>query len=379
MTRENGVMFRTREKKTMMPKRPKFFMLTIALACLLPGLPFVRTAAADPVLSQSEIDGYLQWLHSLEQTVSARQNSDQPEANLLFPFEAPSWGPDEIRPYRHLAISKALGMMEQEYPGDTRRKISSAFLALSTARNYLNLSEFDSAMAWFDLAQSLDQENNFQDEITREKLGAALAAGDTLTMAHLVTNTLGKTSLDGCQEEITLVIRWLLVTRDSASMDLLLQKIEGHPDLLTDRVRFWRAYALSWQGHREPAMEDLRVLVRNGGLSCGLSEAERRWVLIAIPDLLYLNDQTDAARDLYQVLAGSELTELTNWGVNQLANLDFLDGNYLRASQGFESVCQAKRTGSFQDNACEMARMTREIQRIQIEGKPYGTAAYYRQ
>lgn len=355
-------------------KRTLETMSTIAVAILL-----LAPATGAQGLDPEQTDGYLQWLHSLEKTVAARQASDQPETNLLFPFDLPGWTPDQQRPYRHLAISKALGMMEQEYPGAERRKISSAFLALSTARNYLNLSEYDSALVWFDLAEKLDQERNFTAEIKREKLGTALAAGDSLTMVALAVNTLGATDLTDRGDEISLVYRWFLVTRDDESLRVLVQKLEQSPELLTDRVLFWHAYSLCWLGEYPRSLAAVGDLLQGGGLSRGLTESQRMWVLVAAPDLLFLTDQTDQARDLYGALAGSQIVELTNWGVQQTANLDFLDGRYLRASEGFQRVCDAKRTGSYQDHACEMARLTRELERIYSEGKPYGTAAYYRQ
>lgn len=357
------------------PFAARYCALAAFLCLALGSVPAGWTAGLD----QEEVDGYLQWLHSLEKTVEARQADGLEETNLLFPFDLPGWTTDGERPYRHLAISKALGMMEQEYPGAERRKISSAFLALSTARNYLNLSEYDSALAWFDLAEELDRERNFAIEIKREKLGAALAAGDSLTMNELAVNTLGAADLTGRSDELSLVCRWLLVTRDEESLKLWVQKLDQNPDLLRDRVLFWHAYSLSWLGEYARALDDVGDLLRGGGLSRGLTESQRVWVAAAAPDLLFLTDQNDSARDLYEALSGSNITEMANWGLHQTANLDFLDGRYLRSSEGFQRVCDAKRTGSYQDHACEMARMTRELERIYAEGKPYGTAAYYRQ
>ena len=81
--------------------------------------------------------------------------------------------------------------------------------------------------------------------------------------------------------------------------------------------------------------------------------------------------------ELYRVLAACSIPYLDTWGDYQVANLDFLAFRYLRASQGFESVCEGKRTGPFQDQACGMADLARELHRIQAEGEPYGAAAYY--
>jgi hypothetical protein len=374
---ENGVMFRTREKMTMnLIRNKKSSALYLVLGCLLASSAAAGAENAAP-LTQQESDGYLQWLHSLEKTVTAREESGISEANLLYPFDLPGWDTGETTPYRHLAISKALAMLETEYPGDSRDKIASAFLALSAARNYMNLSEYDSALVWFDISTDLDKEGHFRLEIGRERLGAALAAGDSLSMVELTTNTLGTSDLTGREVELTLVYRWLMCNWDAPTVDLLIKKVEGQEGLLTDRLLFWHAFALTWRQEYGRSLDHVRHLVQSGGLSRDLSESQRAWVLGAVPDLLYLLDNPKEAAPLYQALAECSIPTLNSWGQYQTANMAFLNSQYLLASQGFETVCKGKRAGSFQDHACAMVDLAVELQRIQSEGKPYGTAAFF--
>ena len=328
---------------------------------------------------RAEADGYLQWLHSLEQTVAGRQAADQPEGNLLYPFDVPGWMPDRVRPYRHLAISKAVTDLEVEFNSKDRRRSLSALVALSNARNYVNLSEYDSAMVWFDLAAQRDSAGNFRREIGRERLAAAMAAADSAEVAQLLTNTLGTPELVGREAELVLAYRWLLAENDGAGVDLLIKKVDSQQAVLSDRLRFWHAYALNWRAERKASLDNLRKLIRSGGLSRDLSEGQRAWVLLAIPDLIFLQGNTAAAADLYRSLIDSRIDELRIWSRYQVANIDFLAGRYLRASQGFKDVCDATRLGSWQDQACDMADVAGELERIRAEGEAYGAAVFYNQ
>lgn len=328
-------------------------------------------------LSDRESDGYLQWLHSLEKAVEGREAQDLAEGNLLFPFDRPGWQSLEVQPYRHLSISKAVGELEREWLLRGEDRTESPLVALSNARNYLNLSEFDSALVWYDKAAELDKDSNFRREIGWEKMAAATALSDSLAVLECITNTIGSSTVTGQENEYILALRWLLVTRDRETLTLVLQKIQQEKANLPDRLRYWVAYALAWTDQREPSLAHLKVLIRSGGLSRDLSEGQRAWVLLAIPDFLFLDGQQEAARELYEVLAVSTLPKVSSWGHYQVANLDLLDGRYLRASEGFKRVCEAKRQGSWQDHACEMTNLAAEIERLKSEGEPYGAGAFY--
>jgi len=353
----------------------KKMAMPLLMTALLLALP---AGAADTGLTNPESDGYLQWLHSLEKAVEGRQKNGLEEGNLLFPFDHPGWQGIEVQPYRHLSISKAIGELEREWQLRGQDRTESPLVALANARNYMNLSEFDSSLVWYGKATELDTEGNFLREVRREKMAAAVAQRDSLAVQECITNTIGNSAVTGQESEFILALRWALVMRDQETVDLLLQKIRQDGSNLPDRLRFWVAYAYGWRQDRLTAMTHLRVLVQSGGLSRDLAESQRAWVLKAIPDFLFLEGQQDAARQLYEVMAGSSLPRLASWGHYQIANLDLLDGRYLRASEGFNRICEAKRQGSWQDHACAMTGLASEMERLKSEGEPYGVSAFYR-
>ncbi len=361
-----------------MSKNGQKTKLGMALLWVLVALLGASSLQGSPSgLTATESDGYLQWLHSLETAVTARMATELPEASLLFPFDTPAWDLDDPRPYRHLSISKAVTELEAQWNNRGNGNLNSTLIALANARNYVNLSEYDSALVWYSLAAELDSNGSFRREIANEGLACAASANDSLAMAQLMTNTLGASELVGRENELILAYRWLLTERDADSLAHLVQKIESHPDVLASRLQFWHAYALSWLGRQDEALVQMRQLIRTGGLSHDLTEKQRAWVLVAIADTYFLMGEMPTAQDLYRTLSGSRVLELKLWGKYQLAGLAFIDNNYLRAGNGFEEVCAGTRFGTWQDQACAMADIARELERIKAEGEPYGVANYY--
>ncbi len=354
----------------------KWGVLTVGISLLLSlGYPGSRVHAEE--LTDAQTDGFLQWHYSLEQTIKAREEAETPEGNLLFPFDLPGWEDTEPKPYRHLAISRAIMDLEAQWLLRGGNKEASALVALAHARNYTNLSEYDSAMVWYQAAARLDTLGLFRREIGVERLATTMAAGDSLGMAQLITNTLGASDLSGREKEVVLAYRWLLTDRDSESLGILMGKMEGNPALLEGEVLFWHAYGQAWMDKTGKALGNLLTMVEKGGLSQGLTEKQRTWVLMAIPDLLFLRDNTTQARPLYEVLRESSLDELRIWSLYQVANLDFLATDFGKAANGYDLVCSAHRLGTWQDQACEMATMARELERIKNEGEAYGAAQFY--
>ncbi len=364
-----GTKFRWIENKLTRP--------TLLLTCLVLAVVASTFAALGTPLSNEESDGYLQWLHSLEQTVAGREATGAAPGHLLFPFDQPGWDETEHKPYRHLAISKAIMELEAQWLLRGGKKEESALVALAHARNYTHLSEYDSAMVWYAAAAQLDTMQLFTVEIGQERLATTIAAGDSTGVAQLVTNTLGEGDLEGRERQIILVYRWLVTNRDQDGLELLIKKLEGQPALLKDEILFWHAYAESWLGKREAALGHLRTLIKGGGLSQGLTEGQRAWVLVAIPDLMFLKGQGVEARPLYQALSGSTLIRVQAWAHYQLANLAFLEHGFETAANSFGLACDAPRQGSWQDQACSMAELARELQRIKTQGEPYGTDQFY--
>jgi len=334
-------------------------------------------AAAPADLSPTEADGYRLWLHSLEKTTEARQEHGLPEGNVLFPWDQPPRNLDNPRPYRHLSISKAVTELEAQWNNRGNGNLHSALMALANARNYVNLSEYDSALVWYRAAADMDSSGSFRHEIAQEGLACAISARDSLAIAVMTTNTLGTVSLKGRQDELVLVYRWLLTARDGESLEFLTQKLASHPEIFQPRLRFWHAYALNWLGRTEESLDHLRVLLGTGGLSHNLTEKQRAWVLRGAADAFFLLDSDGEARRLYSILADSSVLELKLWGKYQTAGLDLIEFSYLKAGNGFQEVCEGHRFGAWQDQACILADIAKTLQQTKTKGEPYGVANYY--
>lgn len=375
--RENGQNCHPGKERSMSKIGSKMKLLSVAGLMFVVSLGAASLQGSPAGLTPAESDGYLQWLHSLEKAVTVRLESDLPEANLLFPFDLEAWDLDDPRPYRHLSISKAVTELEAQWNNRGNGNINSALMALANARNYVNLSEYDSALVWYNVAAQLDSNGSFRREIAREGLACATSANDSLAIAQLMTNTLGSSDLEGRADELILAFRWLLTEQDSESLAHLIQKINAHPSVQEPRLEFWQAYSLSWLGRPEESLVHLRQLVQTGGLSHALSESQRSWVLVGMANTYFLLGDTNTARDLYKTLSSSRVQELRMWGTYQIAGLDFIDNNYLRAGNGFQEVCESTRFGSWQDQACAMKDIAVELERIKSEGEPYGVADYY--
>ena len=360
---------------TIAKKMTRLFTCVLGLAVVLgAGSP----AAGPTAMSQAETDGYLQWLYSLEKSVGARAESALGEANLLYPFDLPAWDLDDPRPYRHLSISKAVTELEAQWNTRGNGNLNSTLMALANARNYVNLSEYDSALVWYQVAAGLDSTGSFQHEIATEGLACAVSANDSLSMARLVAGTLSRLEIAGREQELVLAYRWLLTDADSTSLQKMVDKVGASSAELPARLRFWHAYALNRIGRREDCLVELRQLLLNGGLSLDLAENQRSWVLVAVADTYFLLGDNSTARTLYGKLAVCGVSPLRMWGKHQTAGLDFIDNLYLRAGNGFQEVCEGTRYGAWQDHACAMVDITRELERIKAEGEPYGVANFYR-
>ncbi len=94
-------------------------------------------------------------------------------------------------------------------------------------------------------------------------------------------------------------------------------------------------------------------------------------------DTYFLLGDSATARNLYDTLSGSRVMELKMWGTYQIAGMEFIDNHFLKAGNGFQDVCDGTRFGSWQEQACAMVVIAKELERIKAEGEPYGVANYY--
>jgi hypothetical protein len=330
-------------------------------------------------LTPEQRDGYLVWLHSLEETVALRQASGQPEPAYLYPLgildaAAPvdSSASADLR-----TVASVLDELEsrprllQEGAGRT------ALSALTRARNYRHIAEYDSALSWYGKAAQRDGVGEFVTEIGLETMATAVAAGDSVTVAWHLLDVFGSRDLPAHQDELVLGYRFLVARSDSTNLDLLVREIAAHPDLIQGRIAFWQGFAQSWLQRWPESLATLQGLVSGGGLSHGLDEAQRAWVLMAIPDLMVLTGEQQAAVELYRAVAESRLETAADYASCQAAVLDFLAGRFLVAGTAFERLCNQTAEMPWRGYACDMARLSDEMERLRSEGEDHGAAAVY--
>lgn len=321
------------------------------------------------------------WYDALQRAVAERTAAGRPESAPLYPLDRqPQDDATAAKPYRHLAIAKAVGQLEAAPSGRARGAeaegvpggAASPLLALANARNYLNLSEYDKALEWYGQAAARDGAGNFRRETGREALAAAICARDTAAAGRAVSATLAFDDPAGREDEIVLAFRWLLNRGDRETLGWLLQRTDTPVATADARVGFWRAYALSWLDRRDEALAQLRGLLALGGEGRTLNERERGWVLTATADLLLMQGAAAEAGALYDRLAGSDVPTLRRWGRLQAAGLAFVGHRYADASAGYREVCQSDRDGSWGAHACAMADIAAQLDRLLSEGEHHG-------
>lgn len=365
-----------------------------ALAPAMPaGLPPLEPGATG-ILMDAGGDPWVRWHLALEQTLAG---GEQAEPTPLYPLDARAQAPVAPQPYRHLAIAKAVTQLEskptagaaahggshsgghdEHGDGDTGHgNGESPLLALANARNYLNLSEYDLALEWYQKAGARDAEGHFRRETGRESLAAAICARDTVAAGRAIAATMAVYDLAGREAEFTLAMRWLLSRGDSGTLVWFVDRAAA-PELAADvRVSFWRAYALSWLDRRAECLAELRRLLDMGGRERVLSPRERGWVLTAYADLVLLEGGRDEAETRYQALSTSAFPAIRDWGRLQAAGIAFVANRYGEAAAGYREICQAETKGTWTDHACAMADIAAQLERLLSEGERYGAAAHY--
>lgn len=321
------------------------------------------------------------WYDALQGAVVERTAASRPESAPLYPLDRQL--PAEAtaaKPYRHLAIAKAVTQLETAPAGRTHGAegggvpggAASPLLALANARNYLNLSEYDKALEWYGQAAARDGAGNFRRETGREALAAAICARDTAAAGRAVAATLAFEDPAGREDEIVLAFRWLLNRGDRDTLGWLLQRTDTPAATADTRLAFWRAYALSWLDRRDESLAQLRGLLALGGEGRTLNERERGWVLTATADLLLMQGAAAEAGTLYDRLAASEMPALRRWGRLQSAGLAFVGHRYGDASAGYREICQSDRDGPWGAHACAMADIAAQLDRLMSEGEHHG-------
>jgi hypothetical protein len=215
------------------------------------------------------------------------------------------------------------------------------------------------------------------EEVLLEWVVEAVADGDSVRVVRQLLSLLGSGDLAGRRTEVELSYRFLVARSDTTNLELVVRAMAARPELLQGKLAYWQAFSLAWLGRWDASLEQLRGLLVGGGLSRGLAEDQRTWVLVAVPDLLLLTGHTDVAAPLYRALAASSIETAAGWATCQTAALDFLAGDFLAAGTAFERICEGLGDGTWRAYACSMARISDEMERLRFEGEPHGVAVYY--
>ena len=355
----------------------------VSESCSLMLMVALGVAAAVPVAMTAELtdtqqQAYLIWLHSLEAELATREVAETPETRPLYP-EA-GLLQQNASAQSLLEVAAALNDLEgrprllQEPPG------RSPLHALNRARSHANIAEHDSALVWYVEAVRRDSTGDRTGDVGPEIMAAAIAAGDAEHVRRRLGVALEADGPHGSAEqlEVELACRFLLARADTVALQALVFSLGKQPHLGEGRLAFWQAYVRSWLGHWPQSFAILTGLLGGDGRTHGLDTGQRAWVLTAMADqLLLLGDRT-TAHGLYRALAASTIPEAAVWAACQVAALDFLEGRYLAAGNAFEQLCSRADNTTWRRYACDMARLSDEMERLRSEGAPYGTAAFYR-
>jgi hypothetical protein len=352
----------------------------LAALCAGSSLPEARALAAPAAaatLSDAEVNGYLIWLHALEETIAARLATARLEPRRLFPYHheplAETWRTTLLEVAHALEEIEARPRLLQEPPG--RPPLS----ALNRARNHAYVAEHDSALVWYLAAARRDSTGEALGDIGVEIMAAAVAAGQADVVGQRLQRILATGGPhDASQaQQVELACRFQIARGDTAGITALVAHLASQPAWRQSSLGFWEAYSLSWLGRWSESLAVLRGLLTGDGRAFGLDESERAWVLMAVPDQLLLLGDHRTAHGLYRALGASTVPEAAAWAACQAAALDLLAGDFLKAGAAFERLCRRSDNSHWRRYACDMARLSDELERLRSEGKPHGIAGHY--
>lgn len=354
----------------------KRFMAAAVLAGCMVLVP--ARAHSDEGLTDAQRDGYRVWLHSVEKSATARQDAGVPEVLLEYPLGALDGlarGAGDTLSL--LVVARELNDLESRPRLLQEPMQRTALHALMRARNHGQIAEFDTALAWFEAAAARDTAGAFIHELGPEAMATASAAGDsTAVMRQLLSSVFGRDP-GVYRNQLILAYRFAIARHDTANMRLLTREIALATDVADPELDFWHAMALSNLQQWPQCLDRLLSIVSSGAASHGLSEAQRAWVLVAIPDLLVLTGRAHDAEPLYRVLSESPVPGAREWAACQVAVLDFLAGRFLEAGTALEQLCKQNDPFPWRSYACGMSELSDEMERLRREGQDHGAAAHY--
>jgi ribosomal protein L18E len=339
-------------------------------------------------LTDAEFTGYLAWLESIVSPAPADSGLAEPQR--LYPFDLagddgagfaaaaphnadgePGEGGQEAAAADVLIVTgRSLIDLEHELRRPSARRGVSAHEALLAARQYRHAAEYDSALAWYRRADARDTRRELRAQIALETIATAVALGDSAVVARSVL-----ASLAGYPGEVETVIalRYLIAHRDEVNLGRVVAAV-AQREIQDPALEVWLAYAHSTLGDWPACLDGLRALLARGGPDAEMSAPLRAWVLVAVPDMLFLAGDHEGAGALYRALAASEIPGVVPWARLQVASLDLLGGRHAAASSAFATLCADEAAAPWRVFACEMAKHSENLTRFGVEAKADGTA-----
>ncbi len=329
----------------------------------------VRPAGAGEALGEAGREAWTRWLGL--QALDAADTVAAP-GTTLYPTLAPAGRSASL-----LTAVRAARDFEARQAGPSSRRPRGATSALAAARAYRQAAEYEKAVAWYGEAAAQADSTFDRREAAREAAAAAAARGDSAGFAPALARLLGADDLAPLADETVLAFRALLARDDATGLALLAARVDAQARPLAPDVLFWRAFAAAAGRDWARALAASREALADADAPLRLAPWQRRWVVGAVPDLLYLTGGADEAAELYRRLAAGGAEPQAGWSRYQLANFDLLAGRLRAAAAAYHALCaEADEEGRrpWRRRACALAALTDSLAALRGMDGAHGDA-----
>ena len=315
-------------------------------------LPYGPARAADG-LTPLTILGYGCWVQDL-----AAAAADSVPLRLYPLGRSPQEALLQGRPERLAATVRELRARERAltdaWDAAPYRTESSAVAA---ARGYRDVGEYEAALQWYGTAQRAAGLALPVGPLAHEMFATAVLWGDSLRIDERFRDLMASGDLAASEGAAVVAYRHYLTRNDRTSLRRLLALASGQADRLTPALLFWQSYGLVADGRRAESVPLLLRLVAGAGAGAAadLEGWQRVWVARALPDGLFMADDSGAAAILYGMLAVQPAGEAPLWASYQLANFALRDGDFAGAAELYRRSAGAAPAAAWQLRAVALA------------------------
>lgn len=227
--------------------------------------------------------------------------------------------------------------------------------AVAAARGYRDVGEYETALQWYGTAQRAAGLALPVGPLAHEMFATAVLWGDSLRIDERFRDLMASGDLAASEGAAVVAYRHYLTRNDHTSLRRLLALASGQADRLTPTLLFWQSYCLVADGRRAESVPLLLRLVAGAGSAADLESWQRVWVVRALPDGLYMADDSGAAALLYGMLAVQPAGEAPLWASYQLANFALNDGDFAGAAELYRRSAGAAPVTAWQLRAVALA------------------------